>query len=109
MDMLVVYYSRTGTNRQVAEYLGDKLQVPIDEIVDKKKRTGALGFMKAGYDAKQQKTTDIEIHHDPAEFEYLVLGTPKWAWAIPPAIRAYLTRYSLAGKKNRVIQCLWKW
>jgi hypothetical protein len=35
----------------------------------------------------------------PAEYDLIVVGTPNWASRITPAIRTYLKKNSLAGKK----------
>jgi flavodoxin len=43
MKTLVVYYSRTGTTRKVAEAIAGILRCDIEEVVDTKKRSGILG------------------------------------------------------------------
>lgn len=88
---LVVYYSRTGTTRGVAETLAERLNADIEEIVDRKRRGGILGFMGGGKDSLLKKTADIdEPRRDPGEYGLVVIGTPVWASSMTPAIRAYI-------------------
>jgi flavodoxin len=59
MNTLVVYYSRTGKTRFVAEKVVAELKADIEEIVDLKNRKGRFGFLKAGYDATRGNGTEI--------------------------------------------------
>ena len=91
---LVVCYSRTGTTRQVAEAIAERLHAELEEIVDRKKRSGPLGFVIAGKDAKLKKLTEIdEPRNDPGAYDLVVIGTPVWAGTMCPAIRTYITRF----------------
>jgi flavodoxin len=91
--MLVVYYSRTGTTRGVAETLAQKLGADLEEVVDRKKRGGVLGFFGGGKDSFMKKEADIdEPRNDPGQYGLVVIGTPVWAGTMTPAIRTYITR-----------------
>ncbi|MCK4283301.1 MAG: hypothetical protein KAX44_03205 [Candidatus Brocadiae bacterium] len=88
---LVVYYSRKGTTRRVAEEIAAELQCDIEEIVDTKDRSGARGWMGAARDARAKNLAVIEdIKHDPSSYDLVVVGTPVWAWTMSAAIRTYL-------------------
>jgi len=90
---LVVYYSRTGNTRSVAEALAEALGAEVEEIVDKKERGGVVGFVGGGVDSMRKKEADIEEpQKNPADYELVLVGTPVWAWNMTPAVRAYLTR-----------------
>lgn len=56
---LVVYYSRTGNTRFVAEMIAEKLKADIEELIDKKGRGGSIGFLIAGKDAALKKETQM--------------------------------------------------
>ena len=91
---LVACYSRTGTTRQVAEAVAKELHADLEEIVDMKKRSGAMGFVVGGKDAKLKKLTEIdEPRSDPASYALVVIGTPVWAGTMCPAVRTYITRF----------------
>jgi flavodoxin len=99
MKTLVAYYSRTGTNRTIAENLADQIGADLDEIVDEKKRSGPLGFLGAGRAALGQKTTEISTQLDPSNYDTIILGSPIWAGNMNPALRTYLEKYDLGGKR----------
>ena len=89
--ILIVYYSRTGNTRAVAQALAAQLGADIEEIVDTKNRKGIFGWLGAGKDASQKKTTVIgPTTKDPANYDLVVLGTPIWSWSMTPAIRTYI-------------------
>ena len=54
MKCLVVYYTRTGKTKVVAEKVSAELGADIEEIVDLKKREGKLGWIAGGRDAMQK-------------------------------------------------------
>ena len=91
---LVVYYSRTGTTRRVAEALAQKLGADIEEIVDRKRRAGVLGFIVSGKDAHLQRLTQIEEpRRNPEAYDLVTLGTPVWAFTMSCPVRTYIARF----------------
>ena len=100
MKSLVVYYTRTGNAKFVAETIAAELGSDIEEVVDLKKRAGKIGWMSAGKDATQEKQTQIgPTTRVPQDYDLIVLGTPIWASKPTPAIRTYIAKNDLSGKK----------
>jgi flavodoxin len=100
MKSLVVYYSRTGNAKFVAETIATELGADIEEIVDLKSRSGKLGWISAGRDAMGGKETQIApTKIVPADYDLIVVGTPIWAWSPSSAIRTWLGKNDLSGKK----------
>ena len=99
MRTLVVYYSRTGNTRFVAEKIAEQLGAETCEVVDKKKRTGRLGFFTGGYAATRKKLTDIEVPKPIDNYDFIIIGSPVWAGKITPAIRTFITKNDFSGKK----------
>jgi flavodoxin len=99
MKVLVVYYSRTGRTRTIAQTIAKRLGADLDEIVDHKKRSGLLGWLRAGRDAGSRRLTQITAKRNPTSYEMVVLGGPIWYGNMTPAIRTYLTNHKLAGKR----------
>ena len=90
---LVVYYSRTGNTRKVAEAIGAGLGADAEEIIDTKNRRGPIGSVCAGKDAVLKRPTAIEEPRKaPASYSLVVVGTPVWAGTMCSAIRTYLAR-----------------
>jgi len=103
LKTLVVYYSRTGNAKSVAEKIAGELEAEIEEVVDKKKRSGVFGFLSGGKDATIGNKTEIaETRKNPVDFDLIVVVTPVWSSSPTPAIRTYLLKHDLAGKKVAV-------
>jgi flavodoxin len=100
MKSLVVYYSRTGNAKFVAETAAKELGADLEEIVDLKKRAGPLGWISAGRAGQTGKETEITATtKTPADYDFITVGTPIWAWSPSAAIRTWLGKNDLSGKK----------
>jgi flavodoxin len=105
LSALVVYYSRTGKTKFVAEKIASKLNADIEEVVDLKNRDGWFGWLKAGFDATVGRETEIgEMRKSPRNFKLIVVGTPVWNGRPSSAIKTYLKRNDFS-KKNIAIFC----
>jgi len=102
MKKLVVFYSRDGHTKKVAEKIYKLLKCDIDEIVDKKDRSNMIGWIISGKDASTKRLTEIENKKDPSKYDLVIIGTPVWAFTMTPAIRTYLTKNKLNIKKCKL-------
>ena len=93
MKGLVIYYSRTGTTKRVANEIAKVLNFDTEEIIDIKNRKGMLGYILAGRDGTFKRKTEItKVKYDPSFYDLVIIGTPIWV-SVSPAIRTYLTNY----------------
>ncbi len=93
MTHLVVYYSRTGTTKKLAKSIKRKLDCDEEEIIDKKDRSGVLGFLRASWDAWRGKETEIYGgKKDPSNYDHILIGTPVWAGSPAPAVITYIKK-----------------
>jgi flavodoxin len=100
MKILVVYTTRTGATKFVAETIAAELGADIEEIVDQKKRAGPIGWLSAGKDSMSEKQTEIApTTRNPADYDLIALGTPVWAWRPTPALRTYVANHDFLGKR----------
>jgi len=100
MKALVAYYSRTGTTKKVAERISTLLGGDIEEIHDTKKRSGMIGWLRAGRDAGSKKLTTLEtVKYDPAIYDIVVIGTPIWNRTLSTPVRTYISQYKGSFKK----------
>jgi flavodoxin len=94
MKSLVVYYSRTGTTKKVAEAIADVLKCDIEEVLDTKKRSGVLGWLRSGRETLSKKLTTIEkIRKNPDLYDLIIIGTPVWNSTVSTPIRTYISQY----------------
>ena len=99
----MVYYTRTGNARFVAETIAAEIGSDLEEVIDMKKRSGVLGYLGGGRDARQGKETPIApSKKSPADYELVIVGTPIWAARPTPAVSTYLKKNDLSGKKVAV-------
>jgi flavodoxin len=100
MKTLVIYYTRTGNAKFLAETIAAELGADIEEVIDLKKRQGKLGWLSAGRDAMGEKETEIaQTKRTPTDYDLMIIGQPIWAGNPTPAIRTYLNKNDLSGKK----------
>ena len=89
--ILVVFYSRTGMVRRVADVIAEELSADLEEIIDTRNRRGPFGLLSAARAAVLRRGALIVApRHDPADYDLVVIGTPVWAWSVSAPARAYL-------------------
>ena len=99
MKCIVMYYSRSGNTKVVANALAKELGCDIEEIVDDKKRTGVIGSAGA-YLSRSKKTTIKEIKANLDEYDVVIVGTPIWWYTLTPAAWEFVSRYK--GRIDRM-------
>lgn len=97
---LIVYYSKSGTTRRVAEEIAKTLNGDIEEIIEVGVcRSGFLGYVRAGRDGMRGRTSPIEpAKRRPSDYDLVLIGSPVWGWNLVPAVRSYLGAADLNGK-----------
>jgi flavodoxin len=103
LKSLVVYYTRSGNTRFVAETIAAEIGSDVEEVVDLKKRSGVFGYLSGGSDARRGKETEIApTKKSPSEYDLVIVGSPIWAGRHAPAITTYLKMNDVSGKKVAV-------
>lgn len=99
---VIIYYSYTNNTRTIAKRIQEKLQCDLleiktvipysdeyDIVVEQGKKEVEMGY-----------TPEIEmLEKDLKQYDTIILGTPVWWYTIAPAVKTFLTQYSLEGKK----------
>ena len=89
---LLVYYSRTGTVRSVAQTMSRMLACDVEELIDTKNRFGVSGYLGAALDAGFHRLTTLKsMVHDPRNYDLVIVGTPVWNASVSAPVRTYLT------------------
>jgi flavodoxin len=91
---LVVYYSRTGRTKKVAQDIAAHLNADIEEIIPGKNISGLFGLITLVMDAIKKKPMPIaEPDKNPADYDLVILGTPVWgSTASSPSI-TYIEKF----------------
>jgi flavodoxin len=89
---LVVYYSRSGTTKELAFTIAAHFCTNVIEIEDTKDRSGWWNAIGAGRDAIFKIPTEIKpIESSIESYDVVIVCSPMWAMTIPPAIRTFLS------------------
>lgn len=92
MKTLILFYSRTGTTRKVAEKMATILGADIEEVSDSINRSGIRGYLISGKEAVSKKIIKINpIIHNVSDYDLVIIGTPVWAWTMSSPIRSLIT------------------
>ena len=90
---LVVYYSRSGNTRRVAEEIATVIGAELEEIIEDTRRSGLLGYLRSGRDALLHRLPAIgRSKHDPAKFDLVIIGTPVWTSSVAAPVRTWLVQ-----------------
>lgn len=92
--VLVVYFSRTGYTRKIAEEIAAACGADIERIQDLGDRSGIWGYLRSGREALKKRLIDIQPPTKrPSDYDLVVLGTPVWASNICSPVRAYIAAH----------------
>ncbi len=91
MKSLVIYYSRTGITKKLAQAIAQKTSADIEQLISKVNYDGKIGYARAGKHAISQKIIDLEeIEFNPADYDVVYVGAPVWAGKCATPLISYL-------------------
>ena len=95
---LVIYYSRSGTTRTIAQELARNLSCAIDEIISRKNRQ-FFGIITCVNDQLFDRDDNIEpFKKDISAHNPLIIASPVWIHRISSPMRTFLKYSGLKGK-----------
>lgn len=96
---LIVYYSRSGNSRLVAETLQEKLSYPAEPIQSTKNREGFLGVLTCVLDQLMDRDDIIKpLEKDPKDYNPVILVSPVWIGKLSSPARTFIKQAKLEGK-----------
>jgi flavodoxin len=99
--VLLVFYSRSGHARAIAQALGDCVSCDVEEIADQTDRRGWRGYLRSGFEAAFHRRARLSpIRVDPADYDLVIVGGPVWNASVSAPVRTFLELHS--GKLRRV-------
>ena len=105
MTCAVLYFTRTGNCRKVAEKIASQIGVKAIEINDHRNWDGVIGYIKAGFYSSSNKNVTIAVSDEYINADQYIVVSPIWAGKPAPAIHAFLKLVDV-GKVNLVLDCL---
>ena len=90
--VLVVYFSRSGATRKVAEVLHERLGGEMVEIHTRQYPKGIRGYLRAGLDSVIGRSIPIRFNPlNDSSYDLVVIGTPVWNASVSAPIRNFIT------------------
>jgi flavodoxin len=97
---LIVYHSRSGHTRRVAQALASRLDADLDEIRIVQPLAGMAGYAMCAIEAVAGLAPALRpMRSRPAAYELVVIGTPVWFWNLSSPVRSWLQKHPL---KHRI-------
>jgi flavodoxin len=91
--VLIVFYSRTGTTRKVADAIHRELGGELVEVHTRHYPKGLRGFLRASLDAILGRAIQIRSKPTHAQsYDLVVVGTPVWNSSLSTPIRTYMAQ-----------------
>jgi len=102
---LIVYYSKTGNVRLLAQTAAQLLDADVEELIDKSKWTGVDGFVRRAHRAMVKGDTALNpTRYAPNNYEQILVFSPLWGPTVCPAVRTYLKQQKdLIDELNLVV------
>lgn len=103
-NSVVIYFSQTGTTKEVANFISDITTSDIIEIIPKQKYTkDDLNYNNDNSRANKEQNDssarpEIQNSIDITKYDTIYLGYPIWWGTSPKIILTFLDTYDLSGK-----------
>ncbi|SEQ41522.1 flavodoxin family protein [Thalassovita taeanensis] len=89
--ILILYFSRSGTTRAVAQALATRLGADIEELREPRARTGIAGYLRSAWEALKQRHVQLTPPTRRAEdYDLVLIGSPTWAGHLCAPVRSWL-------------------
>ncbi len=92
--ILVAYFSRSGTTHRVALDLVSALDADREEITERVRRRGIIGYARSAVEATLKSIIDLNpTGHDVSAYDVVVIGTPVWNGSMSSPVRSFIRNH----------------
>lgn len=101
MSNRVIYFSRSGKCKMVADKIAQELNCGTSEITDNVSWKGFFGFMRGGFYSLNQRLTQVTVEDgfEAKDADNIIFIVPLWAGGTAPAGYSYLKK-EISNIKN---------
>ncbi|TCK98527.1 flavodoxin [Natranaerovirga hydrolytica] len=105
---LVIYYSLEGNTKLIAKVMAEEIGADLLQL-NPKKEIKSKSFSKYFWGGsqvlmkKQPELMPFEV--DPMDYDFIIIGTPVWAWTYAPPISTLLSKVDFSGKTVGLFSC----
>jgi len=90
MKISVIYFSRSGVTKEIANEIGEQISAKVFEVKDHMSWSGIFGYIKGGFYASKNKPVEITYDKSAMDSDIFIIMSPLWAGGPAPAIRTFL-------------------
>ncbi len=92
-EILVTWFSRSGSTAKAARALAQRLGADAVPIVTPVPYSGMRGYVRGVWDSVRRRRPQIAIATDPTRYKLVVVGGPVWAGRPAAPLHTFLRRY----------------
>ena len=91
--ILVIFFSRTGSTRLVAEAIARASGADCEELRETRSRRGVLGWLRSGYEGTYRRSSEtLPLERDVSAYDIVFVGSPTWNRALSSPVRGFLVK-----------------
>lgn len=103
MGKAVVYYSRSGNSKKVADILAQEIGGEPIRIESDMNWKGFIGYMKAGYYSMTKKIVPIRLERQLSDEDEIILVAPLWAGDVAVEAHSFIEKHDKAAIRMVVL------
>lgn len=94
MNSVVLYFTRSGNSKRIAQKIAEKAGCGLSQITDEKNWKGPFGFLRGGFYAATFREThpSLSPEVDFSSYDRIAIVGPVWANNAAPAVYSLLIR-----------------
>jgi len=93
--LLVVFFSRTGTTRCLAEHIARATGADVEELREARSRRGVWGWLRSGYEGTYRRSAEtLPLQHRLRDYDVVFVGSPTWNRALASPVRGFLEQHA---------------
>lgn len=93
--LLVVFFSRTGTTRRLAEHIARATSADMEELRESRSRRGILGWLRSGYEGTYRRSAKpLPLQRYLRDYDLVFVGSPTWNRALASPVRGFLEQHA---------------
>lgn len=102
-DTLVIYFSKSGNTKKVAEYIAGEINAQTHQITTEKTYPKSY-VMTIAESVKEFRKNERLVLTDErianfSDYKNILIGFPIWCFTCPMAVVSFLEKYDFSGKK----------
>lgn len=90
MALKVIYFSRSGRSKAMAEQIAKATSAPLIEVTDTQNWSGLFGYLRAGRYTMTDKQYAFSVSGEVQPDDELIVLSPLWAGGPAQTIRLFL-------------------